>query len=145
MLLPQACLSTSELCFALSQLPGDEGVPKLIDVADYFRKNHLTFTPVVIERLEEELKRIRADKAVLSTSLDRVKPGAGVTRYEPAFKLAQRVLADAGANLHARVLYGRSNHHKIESLFKAFARAVRAACWKDKRMAQFIPSTKGVL
>jgi imidazoleglycerol-phosphate dehydratase len=51
----------------------------------------------------------------------------------------------ARANLHVRVLYGRSNHHKIESLFKAFARAVRAACWKDKRMAHFIPSTKGVL
>lgn len=51
----------------------------------------------------------------------------------------------ARANVHVRVLYGRSNHHKIESLFKAFARAVRAACWKDKRMARFIPSTKGIL
>jgi len=47
--------------------------------------------------------------------------------------------------VHTRVLYGRSNHHKIESLFKAFARAVRAACWRDPRMAEFIPSTKGVL
>jgi imidazoleglycerol-phosphate dehydratase len=51
----------------------------------------------------------------------------------------------ARANVHTRVLYGRSNHHKIESLFKAFARAVRGACWRDKRMARFIPSTKGVL
>jgi imidazoleglycerol-phosphate dehydratase len=51
----------------------------------------------------------------------------------------------ARANVHVRVLYGRSNHHKIESLFKAFARAVRAACWRDQRMAQFIPSTKGLL
>src|SRR5947209_8176399 len=51
----------------------------------------------------------------------------------------------ARANVHTRVLYGRSNHHKIESLFKAFARAVRAACWQDPRMADFIPSTKGVL
>lgn len=51
----------------------------------------------------------------------------------------------ARANVHVRVLYGRSNHHKIESLFKAFARAVRAACWRDRRMAQFIPSTKGLL
>jgi imidazoleglycerol-phosphate dehydratase len=51
----------------------------------------------------------------------------------------------ARANVHARVLYGRSNHHKIESLFKAFARAVRGACWRDQRMARFIPSTKGVL
>ena len=51
----------------------------------------------------------------------------------------------ARANVHTRVLYGRSNHHKIESLFKAFARAVRGACWRDQRMARFIPSTKGVL
>jgi imidazoleglycerol-phosphate dehydratase len=51
----------------------------------------------------------------------------------------------AKANVHTKVLYGRSNHHKIESLFKAFARAVRAACWRDPRMAAFIPSTKGVL
>jgi imidazoleglycerol-phosphate dehydratase len=51
----------------------------------------------------------------------------------------------ARANVHTRVLYGRSNHHKIESLFKAFARTVRGACWRDQRMARFIPSTKGVL
>jgi imidazoleglycerol-phosphate dehydratase len=51
----------------------------------------------------------------------------------------------AQANVHARVLYGRSNHHKIEALFKAFARAVRAACWRDKQMARLLPSTKGLL
>ena len=51
----------------------------------------------------------------------------------------------AQANVHARILYGRSNHHKIESLFKAFARAIRAACWRDKQMARLLPSTKGLL
>lgn len=51
----------------------------------------------------------------------------------------------AHANVHLHVLYGRSNHHKIESLFKAFARAVRAACWRDPRMAELVPSTKGLL
>ena len=51
----------------------------------------------------------------------------------------------AHASVHARVLYGRSNHHKIESLFKAFGRALRAACWRDKRMARLLPSTKGLL
>ena len=51
----------------------------------------------------------------------------------------------AQANVHARVLYGRSNHHKIESLFKAFGRALRAACWRDRRMARLLPSTKGLL
>ena len=51
----------------------------------------------------------------------------------------------ARASVHARVLYGRSSHHKIESLFKAFGRALRAACWRDRRMARLLPSTKGVL
>lgn len=51
----------------------------------------------------------------------------------------------ARASVHARVLYGRSAHHKIESLFKAFARAIRAACWRDQRMKRLLPSTKGVL
>jgi imidazoleglycerol-phosphate dehydratase len=51
----------------------------------------------------------------------------------------------ARANVHARVMYGRSSHHKIESLFKAFARALRAACWRDRRLAGMLPSTKGLL
>jgi len=51
----------------------------------------------------------------------------------------------ARASVHARVLYGRSSHHKIESLFKALARALRAACWRDRRMARLLPSTKGLL
>jgi len=51
----------------------------------------------------------------------------------------------ARANVHARVLYGRSSHHKIESLFKAFARALRAACWRDRRLGAMLPSTKGLL
>jgi imidazoleglycerol-phosphate dehydratase len=51
----------------------------------------------------------------------------------------------AHANVHVRVLYGRSSHHKIEALFKAFARALRAACWRDPRMIGLLPSTKGVL
>jgi imidazoleglycerol-phosphate dehydratase len=51
----------------------------------------------------------------------------------------------ARASVHARVLYGRSSHHKIESLFKAFARALRAACWRARRMSGLLPSTKGLL
>jgi imidazoleglycerol-phosphate dehydratase len=51
----------------------------------------------------------------------------------------------ARANVHARVLYGRSSHHKIESLFKAFGRALRVACARDRRMAKMLPSTKGLL
>ena len=51
----------------------------------------------------------------------------------------------AGANLHARVLYGRSNHHKVEAVFKCFARAMRVACAKDARLKDDLPSTKGLL
>jgi imidazoleglycerol-phosphate dehydratase len=51
----------------------------------------------------------------------------------------------ARANVHARVLYGRSSHHKIESLFKAFARALRVACSRDRRLQKMLPSTKGLL
>jgi imidazoleglycerol-phosphate dehydratase len=51
----------------------------------------------------------------------------------------------ARANVHARVMYGRSSHHKIESLFKAFARALRGACWRDRHLAGMLPSTKGLL
>jgi imidazoleglycerol-phosphate dehydratase len=51
----------------------------------------------------------------------------------------------AGANLHAKVLYGRSSHHKIEAIFKCFARAMRYACSKDVRLKNQLPSTKGLL
>ena len=51
----------------------------------------------------------------------------------------------ARANVHMKVMYGRSSHHKIEAVFKAFARALRVACAKDKRMARMLPSTKGLL
>jgi len=51
----------------------------------------------------------------------------------------------ARANLHARVLYGRSSHHKIEATFKAFARALRVACSRDRQLARALPSTKGLI
>jgi len=51
----------------------------------------------------------------------------------------------ARANVHVKVLYGRSSHHKIEAVFKAFGRALRVACSKDKQLAKMLPSTKGLL
>jgi imidazoleglycerol-phosphate dehydratase len=51
----------------------------------------------------------------------------------------------ARANVHLKVLYGRSSHHQIEALFKAFARALRVACAKDRRLRAMLPSTKGLL
>ena len=75
------------------------------------------------------------------------------TRYRLVGDLQTELLHDffdgfvvhAGANLHARVLYGRSNHHKIEAVFKCFGRALRFACSTDARMKDQLPSTKGLL
>jgi imidazoleglycerol-phosphate dehydratase len=51
----------------------------------------------------------------------------------------------AHANVHVKTMYGRSNHHKIEAIFKAFARALRVACSRDPQLAEMLPSTKGLL
>ncbi len=51
----------------------------------------------------------------------------------------------ATANVHLKVAYGRSSHHTIEALFKAFARALRYACSRDRRLRSQLPSTKGLL
>jgi imidazoleglycerol-phosphate dehydratase len=48
-------------------------------------------------------------------------------------------------NLHVKVLYGRSNHHKIEAIFKCFARSMKYACSKDARLKGQLPSTKELL
>jgi imidazoleglycerol-phosphate dehydratase len=49
------------------------------------------------------------------------------------------------ANVHLRCLYGRSSHHQIEAIFKAFARALRFAVSRDKRLKNVLPSTKELL
>jgi imidazoleglycerol-phosphate dehydratase len=51
----------------------------------------------------------------------------------------------ARANVHLRVLYGRSSHHQVEAMFKAFARALRFAVARDKRLRRVLPTTKGLL
>lgn len=53
--------------------------------------------------------------------------------------------AAARANVHLKVLYGRSSHHQVEAIFKAFARALRVAVGRDTQMARMLPSTKGLL
>ena len=57
----------------------------------------------------------------------------------------QAFVSAAGCNLHLEIMRGRSDHHKIEALFKAAARALRAACELDERARDTIPSTKGSL
>lgn len=54
-------------------------------------------------------------------------------------------VSHCGANLHLRILYGRSSHHRIEALFKCWAKAMRFACSRDSRLKDQLPSTKGVL
>jgi imidazoleglycerol-phosphate dehydratase len=51
----------------------------------------------------------------------------------------------AGANVHLRLVYGRSSHHQVESIFKAFAKALRFAVSRDKQLRRVLPSTKGLL
>ena len=51
----------------------------------------------------------------------------------------------AGANVHLRLLYGRSSHHQVEAVFKAFARALRVAVARDPQLKRILPSTKGLL
>lgn len=51
----------------------------------------------------------------------------------------------ARANVHLRVLYGRSSHHQVEAVFKAFARALRFAVSKDHQLRNVLPSTKELL
>lgn len=53
--------------------------------------------------------------------------------------------AAARANVHVKVMYGRSSHHQVEASFKAFARALRAAVSKDRQLRAMLPSTKGLL
>lgn len=62
-----------------------------------------------------------------------------VTDFFEGFALGAR------ANVHVKVLYGRSSHHRIEAAFKAFGRALRVACARDRRLARMLPSTKELL
>jgi imidazoleglycerol-phosphate dehydratase len=47
--------------------------------------------------------------------------------------------------VHIKLLYGRSSHHGVEAAFKAFARALRVACARDRQLRRTLPSTKGLL
>ena len=69
----------------------------------------------------------------------------GDLQSELVFDFFEGFARGARANVHLKTMYGRSNHHKIEALFKAFARALRVACATDQRLAAMLPSTKGLL
>ena len=69
----------------------------------------------------------------------------GDLQSELVFDFFEGFARGARANVHLKTMYGRSNHHKIEAVFKAFARALRVACSKDKQLGEMLPSTKGLL
>ena len=66
-------------------------------------------------------------------------------RFGLAREFFQGFANEARCNLHLELLYGDEPHHIVEALFKAFARAVDAACQRDPRIAGRLPSTKGKL
>ncbi len=77
---------------------------------------------------------------------DRVKVrSVGDLQAELLEDFFQGFVTQAGANLHVKVLYGRSSHHQVEAVFKCFARAMKTACSKDARLKNELPSTKGLL
>jgi imidazoleglycerol-phosphate dehydratase len=81
--------------------------------------------------------------AVVDTKVRTLR--VGDLQSELVYDFFEAFARGARANVHARVLYGRSSHHKIEALFKAFARALRVACSRDRRLGRMLPSTKGIL
>jgi imidazoleglycerol-phosphate dehydratase len=74
-----------------------------------------------------------------------VTPRLGQLGTDLIEHLLESVAFHGRLNLHAQVLYGRNDHHKVEAIFKAFARALDAATRIEPRLAGAIPSTKGVL
>jgi imidazoleglycerol-phosphate dehydratase len=82
-------------------------------------------------------------KAVIETRVARGR--VGDLQAELAHDFFEGFAMAARANVHVKVLYGRSSHHRIEASFKAFARALRGACARDRRLAKMLPSTKGLL
>ena len=88
--------------------------------------------------MEENLCKARAAGMELS------QRGAGIG-YRVPDRLGDGFVTHAKGNLHVKVLYGRSNHHKIEAIFKCWARSMKYACSKDVRMKDQLPSTKELL
>ena len=82
-------------------------------------------------------------RAVVNLRVRSARVGDLLTELVPDF--FEGFASAARANVHVNVQYGRSSHHQIEAVFKAFARALRVACAKDKRLARMLPSTKGLL
>ncbi len=72
-------------------------------------------------------------------------PRVGTLGTDVIFHLFESIAIHARMNIHARVEYGRNDHHKIEALYKALGRALDAATMRDPRLGNTVPSTKGVI
>jgi imidazoleglycerol-phosphate dehydratase len=87
--------------------------------------------------------------AVSAVPGEETQSAAGTTRdlfqTDTVEDFWQGFVSAAGLTLHLNILRGRSDHHKIEALFKAASRALRQACEIERRAAECIPSTKGVI
>lgn len=79
------------------------------------------------------------------TKAEKTQDMSSAFRFGLAREFFQGFANEARCNLHLEVLYGDEPHHMVESLFKAFAKAVDFACQKDPRIAGQLPSTKGKL
>lgn len=76
---------------------------------------------------------------------DFVTPRIGQLGTDLIGHLFESIAVHGRLNMHARILYGRNDHHKVEALFKAFGRALDTATRIDERLAGAVPSTKGKL
>lgn len=79
------------------------------------------------------------------TAAERRQDMSSAFRFGLAREFFQGFTNEARCNLHLELLYGEEPHHVVEVLFKAFAKAVDAACQRDPRIAGVLPSTKGRL
>lgn len=79
------------------------------------------------------------------TKAERKQDPSSAFRFGLAREFFQGFANEARCNLHLELLYGEEPHHVVESLFKAFAKAVDVVCQRDPRIAGRLPSTKGKL
>lgn len=98
--------------------------------------------------MDETLTRCAIDvsnRPYLIWKVNFTRPKLGEMDTELFKEWFQAVAQNAGITLHIENLYGENNHHIVESCYKAFARALRAAVAIDERLGDVAPSTKGVL
>jgi imidazoleglycerol-phosphate dehydratase len=119
---------------AFDQALGDRN--GIVRVASFYAPMDETLTFVAIDLSGRPY-------AVIDTEWGQAPVGQIPTSLFPHF--FESFAVNARCNLHARVLYGRDDHHKAEALFKALARALDAATQLDSRRAGNVPSTKGRL